>query len=83
MSDIDTADHVFHEPTGETWVVACVQGDKLSWCGWPEGMAELSDCRLIKKATPEERQKLLAALERQRPRGPRRTARRVARAFAI
>lgn len=59
---IDTGDHVRHEPTGETWVVACVQGDRLSWCGWPEGAAALSDCTLTKKATPEERADLLARL---------------------
>ena len=59
---IDTGDHVLHEPSGETWVVACVRGKSLSWCGWPEGMAALSDCKLVKKATPEERAKLLADL---------------------
>ena len=34
---IDTGDTVKHGPTGETWVVAYVQGDRLAWCGWPEG----------------------------------------------
>ena len=62
MTDIDTADHVLHKPTGETWVVACVRGDRLSWCGWPEGMAALADCALVKKATPDERDKLLRDL---------------------
>lgn len=56
---IDTGDTVFHKPTGETWTVACVQGERLSWCGWPEGSASLSECTLIAKATPEERHKLL------------------------
>jgi hypothetical protein len=56
---IDTGDHVRHEPTGESWVVACVQGDKLSWCGWPEGMAELKDCTLILKVDEEKRLALL------------------------
>jgi hypothetical protein len=59
---IDTADHVLHKPTGETWAVACVRDGKLSWCGWPEGMAELRDCTLTKKASPDERTKLLAEL---------------------
>lgn len=59
MPDIDTADHVLHGPTGETWVVACVQNERLSWCGWPEGTADLADCTLVKKAAPEERDKLL------------------------
>jgi hypothetical protein len=58
---IDTGDTVMHIPTGETWLVACVQGNDLSWCGWPEGYAKVKDCRLIRKAPPEER---LALLER-------------------
>lgn len=62
MTDIDTGDHVHHAPTGEAWIVACVRGDKLSWCGWPEGMADLSDCSLIRKATEEERLSLLHEL---------------------
>ena len=56
---IDTGDTVYHKPTKETWTVACVQGNRLSWCGWPEGQAYLSDCVLIEKATPEARRKLL------------------------
>lgn len=56
---IDTADTVKHLPTDEEWLVACVIGDKLSWCGWPEGSANLSDCQLIKAATEDERYKLL------------------------
>lgn len=59
MPDVDTADHVLHGPTGEAWVVACVQNERLSWCGWPEGTADLADCTLAKKAAPEERDKLL------------------------
>jgi uncharacterized protein involved in tolerance to divalent cations len=55
----DTADVVRHGPTGEEWVVACVDSERLSWCGWPEGMAEVKDCTLVKKATSEERMKLL------------------------
>ena len=59
---IRTADHVKHKPTGESWVVACVQGNDLSWCGWPEGMARVSDCELIRKGTEEERLDLLKRL---------------------
>lgn len=61
---IDTGDHVLHRPTGETWVVACVQGEHLSWCGYPEGRAALSDCDLVRKAGPEERRNLLADMAR-------------------
>jgi hypothetical protein len=56
---IDTGDYVHHGPSNEDWVVACVDGEYMHWCGWPEGEAKLSDCTLISKATPEERQKLL------------------------
>lgn len=59
MQDIDTADHVHHAPSGEDWVVAYVRGDRLAWCGWPQGEAALADCTLTKKATPAERDKLL------------------------
>jgi hypothetical protein len=59
---IETGDTVKHLPTGETWTVACVEGNDLSWCGWPEGMARLSDCELVQKATTERRQALLLSL---------------------
>ena len=56
---IDTGDTVRHRPTGEKWLVACVQDGRLSWCGWPEGTADLADCELVEKATPEKRLALL------------------------
>lgn len=56
---IDTGDTVKHRPSGETWTVACVEGNRLSWCGWPEGTAAVADCELVEKATTEERRKLL------------------------
>jgi hypothetical protein len=62
MNHIDTGDVVRHGPTGEAWVVAYVKGKYLAWCGWPEGEARVSDCSLLKKATPEEKEKLLQEL---------------------
>ena len=62
METIDTGDHVKHGPTGETWLVAFVEGDRLAWCGWPPGLADLADCTLVQKATPGEREKLLASM---------------------
>lgn len=59
LSQIDTGDSVKHAPTGETWLVAYVDGDRLAWCGWPPGEARLSDCTLVQKAGPGERDKLL------------------------
>lgn len=40
-------------------MVAYVAADRLAWCGWPQGQAALSDCTLLKKATPTDRDKLL------------------------
>jgi hypothetical protein len=62
MTDIDTGDTVRHEPTGEEWLVACVIGDHLNWCGWPEGTAALADCELAKKVSDEKRDRLLREL---------------------
>ena len=62
LVEIDTGDVVLHAPSGEQWLVACVRGDDLSWCGWPEGIARLSDCSLVKKATLEARLALLTEL---------------------
>lgn len=62
MGMIDTGDTVFHKPSGEKWVVACVEGKHLSWCGWPEGTADVNDCELIQKATEEEREELIKQL---------------------
>lgn len=52
-------DHVLHGPTGETWVVAYVEDDRLAWCGWPYGHALLSDCTLVKACTDAEHLKWL------------------------
>lgn len=60
---IDTGDTVLHHPTGETWLVAGVDGEWISWCGWPEGKGQLSDCVLIDKATKKERLELLNQLK--------------------
>lgn len=58
-------DHVLHAPTGETWVVAWADpatGD-LAWCGWPNGIARISDCRLVKAASDAEHQQKLRDLK--------------------
>ena len=60
---IDVCDVVRHVPSGENWVVACVDGDRLYWAGYPYGgSAALSDCQLVTKASSEDRQKLLVKL---------------------
>lgn len=62
MINIDTGDSVFHRPSREWWKVAHVDGNRLYWCGWPDGNARLGDCLLVTKATPAERLSLLLAL---------------------
>ena len=51
---IKPGDTVYHKPTGERWVVSFVQDGRLSWIGWPEGYADLSDCVLVKSCSFEE-----------------------------
>ena len=59
MNDIDTGDVVTHCPSGEEWLVAYVDGDHLTACGWPLTRARVSDCVLTRKATTEQRDELL------------------------
>lgn len=47
-------DSVKHTQTGETWEVAYVIGDTLSPAGWPETMADLSECEITRFATDEQ-----------------------------
>lgn len=63
---IDTGDTVKHRPSGEIWLVAYVreERDEIAWCGWPPGLAKLSDCDLVEAATPEKRDKYLNELAR-------------------
>lgn len=49
-----TGDTVRHGPTSEEWIVAYVDGDRLAWCGWPEGEALMSDCTLVRECTDEQ-----------------------------
>jgi hypothetical protein len=51
-------DVVHHVPTGEEWVVAYVDGKYLAWCGWPDGVAQTSDCRLKTSCTDDEHLRL-------------------------
>lgn len=56
---IDTGDTVLHRPTGEQWIVAYVNGDRLSACGWPDTIVPLADCELVHKARPGQRMDIL------------------------
>ena len=46
-------DTVRHGPTGEKWVVAYVDGDRIAWVGWPVGEASLADCTLVERVSDE------------------------------
>ncbi len=46
-------DTVKHGPTGETWIVAAVEGDRLCWAGWPAGYADIADCTLVEACDDE------------------------------
>lgn len=53
-------DDVAHGPTGETWVLACDQdGDSVVCAGWPETIAKVSDCTLVRAASDAERIEML------------------------
>ncbi|MBR0687315.1 hypothetical protein JQ594_15395 [Bradyrhizobium manausense] len=47
-------DIVHHEPTGEDWLVAYVDGENIAWCGWPAGEARAADCWLKTSCSDEE-----------------------------
>lgn len=61
---IRCGDHVLHRPSGETWVVAYADygTGELSACGWPDSIARISDCDLVKVASEQEHTDLLAKL---------------------
>lgn len=66
MPRIEIADRVYHRPSGETWLVAYADyksGD-ISWLGWPEGRARISECEIVDKATKERRLYWATQLER-------------------
>jgi hypothetical protein len=56
---VRAGDVVKHGPTGETWLVAYVQGDHMAWSGWPEGEALTSDCTLIEACDDAEHEAAL------------------------
>lgn len=56
---IRSGDTVFHDPSGETWVVAFVEGDRLSPCGWPPTMASVADCELLQSCTDAKHREML------------------------
>lgn len=70
---IDTGDEIHHGPSGESWLVAFVEGGKLCAAGWPCSLVPLGECTLTKKATPEQRQNLLLEMSAMRSDDPRKS----------
>ena len=64
MDQIEPGDHVHHAPSGEDWVVLRVIGEYLEPAGWPRSQGRLSDCTLIRKGTPEQRQEMIDYVQR-------------------
>ena len=58
---IKPGDVVKHLPTGEEWEVSAVSSDgrRLSPTGWPESIADVSDCEFISSGTEEQEKKLV------------------------
>ena len=49
-------DHVKHASSGEEWILAVdEENGRVQPCGWPNTMAQASDCTLIQPASPQER----------------------------
>jgi hypothetical protein len=59
-----TADIVYHEPSGEKWVVAWADPETgyMAPCGWPTCQARIEDCRIIETATDEKSAELVKKL---------------------
>lgn len=55
-------DSVKHKPSGEEWVVSYVDGEYLSWLGWPNGEAKVSDCELIRSCSHSDHIKILKSV---------------------
>ena len=65
--EIEIADHVHHKPSGENWVVARVTEQHIYPAGWPPCRADIADCELIRKATPEQVENLKVDLRKLPP----------------
>lgn len=52
-------DVVKHQPTGETWVLACAERDEVYPCGWPETIAKEKDCILVEAGSEKDYREML------------------------
>jgi hypothetical protein len=51
---------VHHGPSGETWVLAAVDGAHVYPAGWPPSRAEAADCTLVEAADDEAHVRMVA-----------------------
>lgn len=58
---VRAGDHIFHKPSGEKWLVAAVspEGKRLVCAGWPETIADIADCEVIKYSDEANYEKML------------------------
>lgn len=49
-------DAIRHKPTGETWSVAAPSpdGKEIVCSGWPESIAPITDCEMVRSCTHDE-----------------------------
>lgn len=59
-----SGDVVYHRPTGETWVVAAVDGLRVYPAGWPETLAWAGDVELREECSDEEHRSFAEAVAR-------------------
>lgn len=54
-------DVVKHGPTGETWLLAYADHERgeVSACGWPESIARIEHCELLKAGSDSAHEELL------------------------
>ena len=48
-SDVRCGDVVRHIPSGDDWIVAWAEGDRLAPAGWPESTAPIADCEMVSR----------------------------------
>ena len=63
---IRTGDTVFHRPSKETWVVAYATDKHVCPCGWPETLADIGDCELLRSCSDEHNEDMLRILATKR-----------------
>lgn len=64
LPEMRAGDHVYHEPSGETWVLGRVTEEHVYPAGWPPCRAERHDCTLVKPCTDDQHNAMKVAWAR-------------------